>query len=585
MAEKKDKAVKELQDEIKDLKKKVRGVEADVYSPEAQASREEYKGTLEQFEKEKELRQIASGRKETGKSKFFKYLTAALTGDKDLTKEISKKFEEKYSEKAIQDAKDLLEKEFGVKKKESEEELVTRKVREVFKEEISPIEESISGITKGVDRLKEDIERTNRSVQSISKNLIGTINKTLTVLAGGKGDLDRTPDKMKPVSIADEEGKEYLYYPDAPPGRQLYEKSKTGTAGRIASKKVQRELASEIKRINRESDLQPVRAGTGNADVDSIVDQIKVLIEEEGMFRKRDMEKLIGDLQTSLAEREKYTILGVEPDEQEAIMANAMKKALDKTLYNALKDVFEKNPELLSGGSSLADLGVGALLGRLLTRGAVGAVGTAAAGTAASAAATTTAATTAAAAGGATTGVLAGLAGVAAPVLGAISASLATFGAIDYGLKESGNKAIRNISKGSAQDIATAIQVPKYGAYTLQELEKMAVEDPALRTKLNKAKELAGIVKASTKPDLTLSQPERAMGEQIVDQNQKRIEIQSADRVEIPAQTVTNVTNNSVIPIPSGKKTIEVHNSENTFNRLLAQEFDHPSTYASMNMG
>jgi hypothetical protein len=96
---------------------------------------------------------------------------------------------------------------------------------------------------------------------------------------------------------------------------------------------------------------------------------------------------------------------------------------------------------------------------------------------------------------------------------------------------------------------------------------------------------LAGIVKASIKPDLTLSQPERAMGEQIVDQNQKRIEIQSADRVEIPAQTVTNVTNNSVIPIPSGKKAIEVHNNENTFNRLLAQEFDHPATYTSMNMG
>ncbi len=582
MADKKDKTVEELKDEVENLKKKVRGVEADVYSPEAQASREEYEGTLEQFEREKELRQIASGRKETGKSKFFKYLTAALTGDKDLTKEISKKFEEKYSEDAIQGAKDLLEKEFGIKKKESEEELVTRKVREVFKEEISPIEQSISGITKGVDRLKEDIERTNRAVKSISDNLVGTINKTLTALAGGKGDLDRTPDKMKPVSVADEEGKEYLYYPDAPPGRQLYEKSKTGTAGRIASKKVQRELESEIKRINRESDLRPVRAGTGNSDVDSIVDQIKVLIEEEGMFRKRDMEKLIGDLQTSLAEREKYTILGVEPDEQETIMANAMKKALDKTLYNALKEVFEKNPELLSGGGLLDSLVSGGL-GALATRGAIG--GATAATTAAATTAATASTTAATAAGGASTGVLAGLAGVAVPVLGAISASLATFGGIDYGLKQSGDKAIRNISKGSPQDIATAIQVPKYGAYTLQELEKMAVDDPALRIKLNKAKELAGIVKASTKPDLTLSQPERAMGEQIVDQNQKRIEIQSADRVEIPAQTVTNVTNNSVIPIPSGKKAIEVHNNENTFNRLLAQEFDHPATYTSMNMG
>jgi hypothetical protein len=561
-----------IQEKIKKLEEKLESVEQDVYSPEAQAAFKDYEGTRERFDEEKRLRQIASGRgRETGKSKFLSVLAAAAFGDSSLTEQISKKYSEKYSKEEIENAKKVLEEQFGVKKKEDQDELIARKFRETIKEEISPIEKAVAGIAKSVDVLEQDIQRTNRSIKSISDNLIGTINKTLTVLAGGKGDLDRTPDKMKPVSVADEEGKEYLYYPDAPPGRQLYEKSKTGTAGRIASKKVQRELDSEIKRINRESDLQPVRAGTGDADVDSIVDQIKVLIEEEGMFRKRDMEKLIGDLQTSLAEREKYTILGVEPDEQEVIMANAMKKALDKTLYNALKDVFEKNPELLSGGGLLSGL-LGA--------------GLAAAGIGAGSAALNAAGGAAAGAAASKTGILSRLASVVSvPVLGALAATGAIFGGIDYGLKQSGDKAIRNISKGSAQDIATAIQVPKYGPYTLQELEKMAVDDPALKTKLNKAKELAGIVKASTKPDLTLSQPERAMGEQIVDQNQKRIEIQSADRVEIPAQTVTNVTNNSVIPIPSGKKAIEVHNNENTFNRLLAQEFDHPATYTSMNMG
>jgi hypothetical protein len=561
-----------IQEKIKKLEEKLESVEQDVYSPEAQAAFKDYEGTRERFDEEKRLRQIASGRgRETGKSKFLSVLAAAAFGDSSLTEQISKKYSEKYSKEEIENAKKVLEEQFGVKKKEDQDELIARKFRETIKEEISPIEKAVAGIAKSVDVLEQDIQRTNRSIKSISDNLIGTINKTLTVLAGGKGDLDRTPDKMKPVSVADEEGKEYLYYPDAPPGRQLYEKSKTGTAGRIASKKVQRELESEIKRINRESDLKPVRAGTGNSDVDSIVDQIKVLLEEESMFRKRDMENLIGDLQTSLAEREKYTILGVEPDEQEAIMANAMEKALNKTLYNALKEVFEKNPELLSGGGLLSGL-----LG----------LGLGAAGVGAGSAALTAAGSAAAGATAAKTGILSKLASaVSVPVLGALAATGAIFGGIDYGLKQSGDKAIRNISKGSAQDIATAIQVPKYGPYTLQELEKMAVDDPALRTKLNKAKELAGIVKASTKPDLTLSQPERAMGEQIVDQNQKRIEIQSADRVEIPAQTVTNVTNNSVIPIPSGKKAIEVHNNENTFNRLLAQEFDHPATYTSMNMG
>jgi hypothetical protein len=560
-----------IQEKIKKLEEKLESVETDVYSPEAQAAFEDYRGTRERFDEEKRLRQIASGRgRETGKSKFLSVLAAAAFGDSSLTEQISKRYSQKYSNEEIQEAKKVLEEEFGVKKKEDQDELIAKKFRETIKEEISPIEKAVAGIAKSVDSLEQDIERTNRSIKSISDNLIGTINKTLTVLAGGKGDLDRTPDKMKPVSVADEEGKEYLYYPDAPPGRQLYEKSKTGTAGRIASKEVQRELESEIKRINRESDLQPVRAGTGDANVDSIVDQIKVLLEEESMFRKRDMEKLIGDLQTSLAEREKYTILGVEPDEQEVIMANAMKKALDKTLYNALKDVFDKNPELLSGGLLSGLLGVG--LG--------------AAGMGAGSAALTAAGSAAAGATAAKTGILSKLASaVSVPVLGALAATGAIFGGIDYGLKQSGDKAIRNISRGSAQDIATAIQVPKYGPYTLQELERMAVDDPLLRTKLDKAKQLAGIVKLSSKPDLALSQPERTMGQQIVDQNQRRIEIQSADSVEIPAQTVTNFTNNSVIPIPSGKKSIEVHNNENTFNRLLAQEFDHPSTYASMNMG
>jgi hypothetical protein len=84
---------------------------------------------------------------------------------------------------------------------------------------------------------------------------------------------------------------------------------------------------------------------------------------------------------------------------------------------------------------------------------------------------------------------------------------------------------------------------------------------------------------------MTLSPPKDNTGQQIVDQNQKRIEIQNAERVEIPSQTVNNINSTQVIPVPSTKKTIEVHNQENTFNRLLAQEFDHPATYASMNMG
>jgi hypothetical protein len=595
MFKKEDPTPEETQERIKKLEEKLESVEQDVYSPEAQAAFEDYKGTAEQFEEEKRLRRIASGKAgiETRKSKLFKNITAVLTGDRDLTREISKRFEERYSAEAIEGAKKVLEEEFGVKKKESQEELVTRKFREVFKEEISPFEQSISGITKGVDLLKEDIERTNRAVQSISKNLIGTINNALMALAGGGGTLDRTSDKMKPVSVADEEGKEYLYYPDAPPGRQLYEKSKTGTAGRIASKEVQRELESEIKRINRESDLNPVRAGTGDLVLDSLVGQIKVLLEEESMFRKRDMEKLVEDLKEHISNK-KESIFDLESDEQKQMLADALERALET--------VISRNPELLQAKmmSSNFDLdfdrrrgpggptpyptpdgrdkpgrdkpkpgGKKSIPQKLLDlytefkmldylkrfpKGRPVLLG-------------------------------AGMLGILAGVAGAISASAGIFGSLEFGMKEVGDKAIEDISKGSAQDIATAIVVPKYGAYTLQELERMAVDDPVLKSKLEEAKKIAGIAPKTKPANLTLSQKSDNVGQQIVDQNQKRLEIQNAERVDIPAQSVTNVNNTQVIPIPSNKKTIEIHNNENTFNRLLAQDFDHPSTYTSMNMG
>jgi hypothetical protein len=435
------------------------------------------------------------------------------------------------------------------------------------------------GLSVAVDKVSQEVSSTNRRVKSIADNLVGTINDALTALAKGRGSLEKIPEQMKPLSVADEEGKEYLYYPDAPTGRQLYEKSKTGTAGKIASKKIQRKLDAEIKRLSRETNLKPVRFTGGDPEVDSIVEQIKVLLEEESMFRKKDMELLVKDLKESLIKKQPNSVFDLEADEQQAILQRAMEKALDATLYDALKRVFRDNPDLLSnngfdfptflpgrnnrvptptppvptpptpdGGKKKIPEKIKdvfqkiplPLRGRLL-----GAAG------------------------------LLGLATI--PTMG-------IFDSLDFSLKESGNKAIQNISKGSVQDIATAIQVPKYGAYTLQELERMAVDDPSLKIKLDKAKEIAGL-KPISKTDLNLSPPKPAEGQQIVDMNQKRIEIQSADRVEIPSQTVNQINNTQVIPVPSTKKNIEVHNQENTFNRLLAQEFDHPATYANMNMG
>ena len=604
------KELERVKRELEDLKKNVKKVEGDVYSPEAQKAFKEYQGTIEQFERERQLRQVASGRKETGKSKFLSFLAAAAFGDRDIAEEIRTKYQERYSKEEIEEAKKTLEKEFGVKKKKDTDALNVRKFRKVVKDEISPINESIAGITASVSTVVKDIQRANKSIKSISDNLVGTINKTLMALAGGRGDLDRTPDKMKPVSVADEEGKEYLFYPDAPSGRQLYEKSKTGTAGRIASKEVQRELDSEIKRLSQESALRPVRAGTGDVVGDDLLDRIKVLLEEESMFRKRDMEKLVEDLKQRISEKKTSSVFDSESDEQQRVLTNSLETAL-QTIVSRNPDLFrssnapidfdlDRDRRRRDRGNPPTDRGNPPTdRGNPPTRPSPGPnVPTPDVPGKTPKTPTPPMPDDKMKFGDKLKNFirnipkpsLTGLGGRAALVLGgvAVAATAATasiFGAIDAGMKESGNKAIENIAKGSPQDIATAIKVPKYGAYTLQELERMAVEDPELKLKLEEAKRIAGIV--STKPaNVTLTpSKDSTIGQQIVDQNQKRIEIQNAEKVDIPAQTVNNINSTQVIPVPSNKKTIEIHNSENTFNRLLAQDFDHPATYSTMNMG
>ena len=593
----------------------------DIFSPKAQKEFTDYAGTREQFEREKMLRQIASGKKDTAESKFFGYLTAIVFRDRDIAKEVESRYQQRYSTQEIEEAKKTLEKEFGVKKKRSEDALLVKKFRKTVKDEVSSINQSIMGITIGLNSLAKDISRANGSLKSISDNLIGTINKSLTVLAGGKGDLDRTPDKMKPVTIADEEGKEYLYYPDAPPGRQLYEKSKTGTAGKIASKKIQRKLQNELKRSTEESRLQPIRAGTGDSDVDSIVDRIQVLLEEESMFRKKDMEKLFDDLVKAIEEKQaaklnkeieekdvraaklaESSVFNLEADEQQSMLINSLEKALQRVIQRN-PDLFNQN---MSGSSELADtavdVGIGAWLAKKFgTRGAAAVAAEAAAAGAATGAATTAA--TGAATGAASGGILSALSGFVAPLIGAAGATFATFGAIDYGMKSSADKNIRKIiESGSVSDIATALQAgsPQQRAYKLQEFRKIASENPELQKKLVEAESIAGYTglkpqdvlenktipkQKEVKNDLSISPARDIGGQQIIDQNQKRIDIQSAEKVEIPAQTVNNINSTQVIPVPSNKKTIEIHNSENTFNRLLAQDFDHPATYSTMNMG
>lgn len=99
----------------------------------------------------------------------------------------------------------------------------------------------------------------------------------------------------------------------------------------------------------------------------------------------------------------------------------------------------------------------------------------------------------------------------------------------------------------------------------------------------------AGVIGGGPAPaqDLTLQTaiPTNA-GSEIIEMNR------SIQTGEVAIRTTPNqppivqrVVNNTVLPKTDKKDNIEVGNKESTFNRLLAQDFDHPSTYSNFNMG
>ena len=339
-------------------------------------------------------------------------------------------------------------------------------------------------------------------------------------------------------------------------------------------------------------------------------DLVKTIEEKQAAKLNKEIE----EKDVRAAKLAESSVFNLEADEQQSMLINSLEKALQRVIQRN-PDLFNQN---MSGSSESADtavdVGIGAWLAKKFgTRGAAAVAAEAAAAGAATGAATTaatgaatgaaTTAATGAATGAASGGILSALSGFVAPLIGAAGATFATFGAIDYGMKSSADKNIRKIiESGSVSDIATALQAgsPQQRAYKLQEFRKIASENPELQKKLVEAESIAGYTglkpqdvlenktipkQKEVKNDLSISPARDIGGQQIIDQNQKRIDIQSAEKVEIPAQTVNNINSTQVIPVPSNKKTIEIHNSENTFNRLLAQDFDHPATYSTMNMG
>jgi len=557
----------DLEEKIEKLEKKLRRVGGqldevgDIFSPSAQRDFRAYKGTFSQYMREQELRKKATGRNRT----FFN-IAAALTGNEDISRIISEKFDEKYSEAEVEQAKQALRDEFGIKESENKKDK-----EEVFKETLetffNPITQTVNGLVRAADKTAEEIKDVYAKLSTISNSLVPTINQLATALAGGTPSARSVAEKLKPITVTGLEGEEYLYYPDAPEGRQLYEKSKKGTAGRIASKKTQKSLKSEIKRLMNENSMKPIRkidldeVAQKDPSAGKLLGEIKKLLDEQTAYRKEEMANLLSDLKLAVGADNGSSIFTAEPDEQQS--------TLQKALTKALEEIIAENPDLLKCQSSLlGDIGIPNLRGNLF--GKNGPINP------------STVPKFAPGVGG-----VGGFA--AAPILSGLAATAATAFSFDSGMKSIGEGAIGKIANSSAADIAVALERGYNKEYTRQRLHEMAKDNPELQVKLKQAEQMAGLIKPEAKPQnataLVIERNTEPMGQQIIDQNRKKLEINNAQEVTIPSQTVNQYNTTSVIPIPAKEKSISVNNPDNTFNRLLAQEFNHPSTYSSLTMG
>ena len=267
----------------------------------------------------------------------------------------------------------------------------------------------------------------------------------------------------------------------------------------------------------------------------------------------------------------------IEPDELQILLKDALKEAME--------EIKRQDPKFFSDGSSggIVDTIANTVSG-LFGGGA--------------APLTTTAGTATAGAGTATAG--AGIATVAAGVLGAAAITGGIAKMFDVSMKSGADKEIRKIiEKGSPSDIATALKsgTPQQQAYKLQEFQKIASDKPELMKKLESAKAITGLFPASQSavatptPPISNSQltPAAASpttpGTDIIEMNRAIKAGEISTRTPPPPPVVQRITNNTVLPQKTEKENIRIGNSENTFNRLIEQDFNHPSTYSTFNMG
>jgi hypothetical protein len=470
----------------------------------------------------------------------------------DVVEVLAKKYDEKYAKYSKEEkeyAKQGLETEFGIQFKKKED--ASGKLLKQLMKTVAGISKSFEALTEMLSEQAAAIKNIDSAVNSLQDKMLKLASPTTNV----------SPGDLQPISIP-YEGKEYLYYPGAPTGRKLYEKSKTGTAGRIAPKEGQ-DFAEQV-----------------------FIETTRIMNEVDKLVPK--------DTSSS--------VLTQEPDERIYELEKALEEALKKVLPKILEELD------LGGGDGVdIDFGDRRGRGRMGRRGSrmPGSVRRPAGTGAAESVAEKTASKVAAqevAKAGAESAAEKGTATAASKtalktVLKKIPLGIGLVFGLGYGAYEllvnkDPTAAALDVASGAASTVpgigtAASIGIDVAGAaYQIDKEKKKAesgVAPPALpETRYNTT---------TTAPTLRPTSPSSmGTGQTIIEQNREQQLLQQSvtnnssvmqgEPVQIINRNTQNIVNNTTPP-----ENMQIHDTDSTYNRLMMQDLEHPSSYGSLNGG
>lgn len=531
---------------------------------------------------------------EGSKNVFWKTVAESLTGSKSLGNIVGKMFDKQYTTEQIKEAKDIL-KQYDIERKST-------KVIKNGDKTTNAVKNVVVNIAKSVGMLSKQIKKNHQEIiKAVEKGFEEKINLKEKSALKIKSNVDYASNNIKPEIF-----ESYL----AEQG--LYIEKSTGRFKDIESKKYAKAPTDEkIREYAKRKEVDPLEGTSANL----ILGKMEEMLENDSLIRKKEFEELMKNVkvESPLASSSAFNI---ESDEQKII--------LEKALTDALETIIKKHPELFQcsgegggiipfprnqkaveragekaaekggvkaaekaaekGGTKVAGkIGAKVLAKKIPLIGALFGAGFAVSRLME----------------GDTTG--AGLE-LASGITGAIpgfgtAASLgidATIAARDFGAFEgtpqtpTGNQPT-NLQPTKSNAPNSKIITPDWERLGYPEFKGISMMKDATGKWVSEDYKLK-----ATNPNLIKALDLQASGmntpNTIIEGNRNIEQSRSTNYQPQQQQSPAPIVNNYVAsppPIPAVKEDtkIEVHNNENTFNRLLAQDFNHPSTYSSLTMG